>query len=290
MLTPTPPLVPGLSALAADYDALLCDVWGVIHNGIAAFPDACRALVEYRRGGGKVLLLTNAPRPSAPIHEQLAKLGVPREAYDDLLTSGDVTREMLHARSERRVTHIGPDRDLPLYEGLPQVLVGDDEAEVAVVTGLTDDSRETPEDYRDRLAALAARRVPMVCANPDLVVERGTQRVWCAGAVAKLYAEEFGGEAVLIGKPYAPVYEEARLRIAQITGARFRPERVLAVGDGLATDIRGAFGQGLDVLFVTGGIHSADFGPLGAPDPARVSARLMDEGLAVTAMVPRLTW
>ncbi len=290
MLTPTPPLVPGLSALAADYEALLCDVWGVIHNGIAAFPDACRALVEYRRGGGKVLLLTNAPRPSAPIHEQLAKLGVPREAYDDLLTSGDVTREMLHARSERRVTHIGPDRDLPLYEGLPQVLVGDDEAEVAVVTGLTDDTRETPEDYRDRLAALAARRVPMVCANPDLVVERGTQRVWCAGAVAKLYAEEFGGEAVLIGKPYAPVYEEARLRIAQITGARFRPERVLAVGDGLATDIRGAFGQGLDVLFVTGGIHSADFGPLGAPDPARVSARLMDEGLAVTAMVPRLTW
>ena len=290
MLTPTPPLVPGLSALAADYDALLCDVWGVIHNGIAAFPDACRALVEYRRGGGKVLLLTNAPRPSAPIHEQLAKLGVPREAYDDLLTSGDVTREMLHARSERRVTHIGPDRDLPLYEGLPQVLVGDDEAEVAVVTGLTDDSRETPEDYRDRLAALAARRVPMVCANPDLVVERGTQRVWCAGAVAKLYAEEFGGEAVLIGKPYAPVYEEARLRIAQLTGRRFDPARVLAIGDGLPTDIRGAHGQGLDVLFITGGIHAADFGPVAAPDPARVSARLMDEGLAVTALVPRLVW
>ena len=290
MLTPTPPLVPGLSALAADYDALLCDVWGVIHNGVAAFPDACRALVEYRRGGGKVLLLTNAPRPSAPIHEQLAKLGVPREAYDDLLTSGDVTREMLHARSERRVAHIGPDRDLPLYEGLPQVLVGYDEAEVVVVTGLTDDTRETPEDYRARLTSLAARRVPMVCANPDLVVERGTQRVWCAGAVAKFYVEAFGGEAVLIGKPYAPVYEEARLRIAQITGARFRSERVLAVGDGLNTDIRGAFGQGLDVLFVTGGIHSADFGPLGAPDPARVSARLMDEGLAVTAMVPRLAW
>ena len=290
MLTPTPPLVSGLSALAADYDALLCDVWGVLHNGVAAFPDACRALVEYRKGGGKVVLLTNAPRPSGPIHEQLARLGVPREAYDDLLTSGDVTREILHARAERGIVHIGPDRDLALYEGLPQRLVGDDEAEMIVVTGLADDTRETPEDYRGRLAALAAKRLPMVCANPDLVVERGTQKVWCAGAIAKLYTEAFDGEAALIGKPYAPVYEEARLRIAQLTGKCFEPKRVMAIGDGLHTDIRGAFVQGFDVLFVTGGIHAADFGPTEAPDPARVAARLMDEGLAVTAMVPRLVW
>ena len=290
MLTPTPPLVPGLSALAATYDALLCDVWGVLHNGVAAFPEACRALVEYRRGGGKVLLLTNAPRPSGPIHEQLARLGVPRDAYDDLLTSGDVTREMLHARPERRVLHIGPERDLPLYQGLPHRLVGDAEAEVVVVTGLVDDTRETPDDYRPRLAALAARRLPMVCANPDLVVERGSDKVWCAGALARLYSEAFDGEAALIGKPYPPVYEEARLRIAQLTGHRFDVSRVLAIGDGLATDIRGAFGQGFDVLFVTGGIHAADFGPVDAPDPARVAARLMDDGLAVTALVPRLVW
>ena len=290
MLTPTPPLVSGLSALAANYDAVLCDVWGVLHNGVAAYPEACRALVEYRARGGRVVLLTNAPRPSGPIHEQLAKLGVPREAYDDLLTSGDVTREMLHARSERRVLHIGPERDLPLYEGLDLDLVEDAEAEVVVVTGLADDTRETPEDYRSRLAALAERRLPMVCANPDLVVERGSQKVWCAGALAKLYVDDFTGEAALIGKPYPPVYEEARLRIAQLTGKRFDPKRVLAIGDGLPTDIRGAHGEGLDVLFVTGGIHGADFGPIDAPDAALVSARLMDEGLAVTAMVPRLVW
>jgi HAD superfamily hydrolase (TIGR01459 family) len=290
MLTPMPPLVSGLSALAANYDALLCDVWGVLHNGVAAFPEACRALVEYRRGGGKVLLLTNAPRPSGPIHEQLARLGVPRDAYDDLLTSGDVTREMLHARAERRILHIGPDRDLPLYEGLPHRLVGDAEADVVVVTGLVDDTRETPEDYRTRLAALAARRLPMVCANPDLVVERGADKVWCAGALARLYVDACGGEAALIGKPYPPVYEEARLRIARLTGHRFDAGRVLAIGDGLATDIRGAFTQGFDVLFVTGGIHAADFGPTDAPDPARVADRLMDEGLAVTALVPRLVW
>lgn len=290
MLTPTPPLVSGLSALAEDYDALLCDVWGVIHNGVAAFPEACRALVEFRRGGGRVVLLTNAPRPSAPIHEQLARLGVPREAYDDLLTSGDVTREMLHARSETRVLHIGPDRDLSLYEDLGKALVADAEAEMVVVTGLTDDTRETPDDYRARLAALAAERLPMVCANPDMVVDRGTDKVWCAGALAKIYAEDYGGEASMIGKPYPPVYEEARLRIAQLTGHRFDPKRVLAVGDGLHTDIRGAFGQGLDVLFVTGGIHAADFGPAHAPDPVRVHERLMAEGLAVTALVPHLRW
>ncbi len=290
MLTPNPPLVGGLSALAADYDALLCDVWGVVHNGVAVFPGASEALVEYRRGGGRVLLLTNAPRPSGPIHLQLAALGVAREAYDGLLTSGDVTREILKARSERRIAHIGPDRDLPLYEGLPHRLVDDADAEAVVVTGLVDDTRETPDDYRPRLAALAARRLPMICANPDFVVERGTQRVWCAGALARLYVTAFGGEAALIGKPYAPVYEEALLRIATMVGPRFDAGRVLAVGDGLATDIRGAFTQGLDVLFVTGGIHSADFGPVEAPDVERVRLRLMDEGLAVTASVPRLVW
>ncbi len=290
MLTPMPPLISGLSILAPRYDALLCDVWGVLHNGIDAFPGAWQALARFRRGGGKVVLLTNAPRPAEPIHAQLARLGVAREAYDDLLTSGDVTREMLMARPERRVLHIGPDRDLALYEGLPHVLVGDDEAEVVVATGLFDDFNETPEDYRERLGALARRRLPMVCANPDLVVERGTQKIFCAGSLAHLYIAELGGEATLIGKPYAPVYEEARLRIAELTGKPFDAARVLAIGDGLPTDIRGAHGQGIDALFITGGIHAADFGPLEAPDPARVANRLMDEGLAVTALLPRLVW
>ena len=289
MLTLSPPRISGLSALAGAYDAVLCDVWGVLHNGVAAFPAACEALVNYRKGGGRVLLLTNAPRPADPIHEQLARLGVPRAAYDDLLTSGDVTREILMSRPERAVLHIGPDRDLALYQDLPIRLVGDDEAEAIVVTGLRDDTVETPDDYRARLASLAHRRLPMVCANPDIIVERGTQKVWCAGALARVY-EEYDGEVVLVGKPYPPVYEEARLRLAEIGGRPFTDLKVLAIGDGLATDIRGACGQKMDVLFVTAGIHGAEFGPLDDPDPKTVEIRLMDEELAVTAMMPRLVW
>lgn len=290
MLTFSPPRVAGLSALAADYDAVLCDVWGVLHNGIAAFPGAPEALARYRAAGGKVVLLTNAPRPSGPIHDQLAQFGVPRDAYDDLLTSGDVTRVLLGARPERRISHIGPERDLALYDGLAQGLVDDAQADIVVVTGLDDDTRETPDDYRPRLAALAARRLPMICANPDIVVHRGEQLVWCAGALARLYADEFGGDVTLVGKPHGPVYAEALVRIAGLTGRPATEARVLAIGDGLPTDIRGAHAQRFDVLFISGGIHVDDFGPLHAPDPARIEQRLMEEDLAVTAYCPRLVW
>ena len=290
MLQPSPPLVSGLSVLAADHDALICDVWGVLHNGLAAHPAACEALVDYRRGGGRVVLLTNAPRPSGPIHAQLAALGVPRAAYDDLVTSGDVTRETLMARPERSIAHVGPERDLPIYEGLPHRLVADAEADIVVCSGLVDDLTETPEDYRDRLAALAARRLPMLCANPDMIVERGDQKVWCAGALAKVYSDTFGGAVTLIGKPHPPVYAEVRRRIERLLDRPVDDRRLLAIGDGLPTDIRGAVEQGIDVLFVTGGIHADDFGPVADPDPARVAARLAAEGLAVTAMIPRLVW
>lgn len=289
MLTATPQLVSGLSALAPAYDAVLCDVWGVLHNGIATFPGASEALVAYREGGGRVVLLTNAPRPAGPIHDQLALLGVARAAYDDLLTSGDVTRVLLANRPERRIVHIGPDRDLPLYDGLPHRLVDDADGDVVVATGLTDDLVETPEDYHGRLAALAARGLPMICANPDIVVQRGDRTVWCAGALARLY-EDFGGPVTLVGKPHGPVYDEARRRIGALTGKPFDGARVLAIGDGLPTDIRGAHGQGFDVLFVTGGIHAADFGPVERPDPRLVEIRLMQEELAVTALLPRLVW
>ncbi|MCE1234879.1 MAG: TIGR01459 family HAD-type hydrolase [Hyphomicrobiales bacterium] len=289
MLTLSPPRIPGLSALAGDYDALLCDVWGVVHDGVAAFPAACEALTKFRAGGGRVVLLTNAPRPSDPIRAQLAELGVPASAYDDVLTSGDVTREILMGRPERAILHLGPARDLSLYDALPIELVDDDRAELVVATGLLDDDVETPVDYRVRLAALARRRLPLVCANPDIVVDRGAKRVWCAGALARVY-EELGGEAILIGKPYPPVYEEARLRLAELCGRPFAGLKVLAVGDGLPTDIRGAYGQRLDALFITAGIHGAEFGPLDDPDPKRVEMRLMEEDLAVTAMIPRLAW
>ena len=289
MLTTSPSRVDGLSAFVGHYDALVCDVWGVVHNGITAFERACDALVRWRAGGGRVLLLTNAPRPAGPIHEQLARLGVPREAYDDLLTSGDVTREILRRRSERRVLHVGPPRDLPLLDGLHLLRVGDADAEIVLLTGLFDDNVETPEDYRPRLAELAARRVPLVCANPDIVVERGHQRVWCAGALARLY-EELGGEITLVGKPFGPVYDETRLRLSELYGRPFGQIRTLAIGDGLATDVRGAFLQKFDTLFVTGGIHAADFGPLDDPDPVRVADRLEAEGIGATAFLPMLAW
>ncbi|TBW32887.1 TIGR01459 family HAD-type hydrolase [Siculibacillus lacustris] len=289
MLTPSPARIPGLSAIAGGYDALLCDVWGVLHDGVTAYPGAAEALLAARASGLRILLLTNAPRPSAPIGDQLSALGIPPGAYDDILTSGDATRVLLAERPERRIAHIGPDRDLGLYDGLPQALVDDGTAEMVVVTGLTDDTVETPEDYHDRLQALAARGLPMICANPDIVVHRGGQQVWCAGALARVY-DTFGGAVTRVGKPYAPVYGEVRRRLAAAAGRPLLDSRILAIGDGLPTDVRGGHDQGFDVLFVTGGIHAADFGPLDAPDPKRVEIRLMEEGLAVTAMLPRLVW
>ncbi|MEJ1157727.1 TIGR01459 family HAD-type hydrolase [Prosthecomicrobium sp. N25] len=289
MRSVSPDLVAGLSVLAPRYRAVLSDVWGVVHNGVAAFRPACEALEAYRATGGIVVLITNAPRPAEPIRAQIRALGVRTEAYDDIVTSGDVTRDCLASRAERGIVHIGPERDLTLYDGLPGRLVDDGAGEILSVTGLFDDERETPEDYRPRLTAFAARGVPLVCANPDIVVERGETLVWCAGALARLY-EEIGGEVVMLGKPFRPIYDAARTRIARIAGESLATREILAIGDGLPTDIRGADAQDLDVLFVTGGIHALDFGDPSHPDPALVSARLKSEGLGATAMMARLGW
>ena len=284
-----PPLIAGLSEIASGYTALICDVWGVIHNGVAAFPGAIEALTAFRRGGGRVCLVTNAPRPNAPIHEQLAQFGVPRDAYDDIVTSGDVTRHLLATRGERSLVHIGPERDLSLYDGLHLDLTADDAGEIICVTGLNDDTVETPEDYRDRLAALAARGLTLVCANPDIVVERGHQLIWCAGALAKLY-EELGGRVEMLGKPFSPIYAEALTRLELAADRVVAKSEILAIGDGLPTDVRGGVAQGIDVLFVTAGIHAADFGAPEAPDMAKVASRLAREGLAARAAIPRLAW
>jgi HAD superfamily hydrolase (TIGR01459 family) len=274
----------GLQDLTDSYDALLCDVWGVIHNGVAAFPDAVEALRRFRAKVGPVVLLTNAPRPHGPIRDQLRQLRVPDDAYDAIVTSGDVTRAVIAERPGAKVLHIGADRDLSFYVGLDARLVSEVEAEVVSCTGLFDDETETPEDYRLLLQRCAARNLVMVCANPDLVVERGDRLVYCAGALARLY-EELGGKIVLVGKPHAPIYATARRVLAELGGTK-----MLAVGDGLPTDIRGACDNGVDVLFVTGGIHAADFGPPGAPEPDRVAARLRAEGLGAVAFMPALAW
>ena len=276
--------IAGLRELRATYDALLCDVWGVLHDGLASFPPAVDALRRFRAEGGRVVLVTNAPRPWPSISDQLSRLGVDEDAYDAVVSSGDVTREIIGARPGTRVYHLGPDRDLPFYEGLDIALVGEAEADLVSCTGLVDDARETPEDYRALLTRLAARRLDMVCANPDIVVHRGPDLVYCAGALARLYAE-LGGRAVLAGKPHAPIYEAARRKLEAL-GAR----SILAVGDGLPTDIRGAVENGFDALFVTAGIHGADFGPPDAPAPARVAARLEAEGLTAIGYMPALVW
>jgi HAD superfamily hydrolase (TIGR01459 family) len=274
----------GLKQLADFYDSLLCDVWGVLHNGVAAFPAAVDALQRFRAEAGPVVLLTNAPRPAWAIRDQLRRLGVPDDAYDALVTSGDVTRELIAARAGVKLLHLGPERDLSLYGELDVALVDEAGAELVACTGLFDDTVETPEHYRALLERLAGRGLEMVCANPDLVVERGGTLVYCAGALARLYAE-LGGKTILVGKPFRAVYQAARRQVGALGGSR-----ILAVGDGLPTDIRGAVDDGLDVLFVTGGIHAADFGPAAEPDGTRVAARLAAEGLRAVAFIPALAW
>jgi HAD superfamily hydrolase (TIGR01459 family) len=265
------PLIDGLGALSGRYDAILCDIWGVLHNGRDAFAPASAALAAFRRAGGTVALITNAPRPNPVIRDQALHFGVAPEAFDAVVTSGDVTLEMIVARGAAPLHHIGPPRDLALIaaaaeRGVTPALVEPEDAAYVLCTGLFDDSRETPADYAARFDALIARGAPMVCANPDLVVHRGHKLVYCAGALAELY-QALGGETVYAGKPYPPIYHASLERIAALRGAPVAPGRVLAIGDALRTDLAGAAAVGLDALFVADGIHRDEFyGPEAAPD------------------------
>uniref|UniRef100_UPI003BAC1EF4 TIGR01459 family HAD-type hydrolase n=1 Tax=Stappia sp. TaxID=1870903 RepID=UPI003BAC1EF4 len=290
MTATTPLLIPGLSVLAPSYRAILCDVWGVLHNGVAAFAPACEALAAFRREtGAPVVLITNAPRPNPPVKAQLASLGVPRDAFDEVVTSGDVTRDAITALDGAPIQHIGPERDLTLFEGFANPLVGEEDAQAVVCTGLVDDENETPESYRPAFERMIARGLTFICANPDIVVERGDKLVWCAGALARLY-EDMGGKVTIVGKPHTPIYNLAIARAEAAAGAPLERSSILAIGDGLPTDIRGAYANSLDVLFITGGIHGADFGPTGAPEEDLVRKRLAEEGLRARAAIPELRW
>jgi HAD superfamily hydrolase (TIGR01459 family) len=272
----------GLSDLAGRYDVLLCDVWGVIHNGQESFPGPCAALARWRESVGPVVLISNSPRPSHEVILQLRMLGVPRETWSALVTSGDVTRELLAASAPGPAFRLGPERDTPLYAGLGLDFVPLDEARFIACTGPFDDDVETPEDYRDLLTAAAARNLPMICANPDKVVQRGDRLVYCGGALAELY-ETLGGTAIMAGKPYEPIYQASLARASELAGTPIDTGRVLAIGDGVGTDVAGANAQGLDVLFIAAGIHGAEAqGPDGRLDPAAV-ARLLDAGGAHAA-------
>lgn len=279
----------GLSELAPRYKGILSDIWGVVHNGVSQFEGAVDALIRYRETGGKVVLITNAPRPCGPIYDQLDGLNVSRDAYDDLVTSGDVTRKVLADSGKTKILHLGPERDLPLYEGLGLSLVGEADAEMVCCTGLFDDTTETPDDYDDLLKTLARRQLPMVCANPDRVVERGDKMIYCAGALASRF-EAYAGETILVGKPEAPIYDASLSALNAAVGAPVEKSDVLIIGDSLPTDMRGGHYQKIDALFITSGIHAQMFGSADEPDHERVQHRLEHEDVESVGYMPRLVW
>lgn len=277
-------------SLARDYDVLLSDVWGVVHNSLAAFAPACDALVRFRQAGGTVILITNAPRPSAAVAGILDGLGVPRAAYDAITSSGDVTRGFVKSRLGQRVFHLGPPRDLPIFDGLDVTLAPPEAADYVVCSGLFDDTTETPDNYRDMLAAMRRRALFMVCANPDIVVERGEHLVYCAGALADAYAA-LGGEVLYCGKPHAPIYQAALEVAAGARGGAAVPkERVLAIGDSVRTDLTGATAFGLDSIFVTSAIHADEYGGRHTPDLDALKAIFAAAGVAPRAVMRRLIW
>jgi HAD superfamily hydrolase (TIGR01450 family) len=271
--------------IAAQYDVVLCDVWGVLHNGVEAFSYASEALAEARKAGLTVVLITNSPRPHPGVKVQIRGLGVTDDAYDRIVTSGDVTRALI-AEGPKKVYFIGAEKDLPLLDGLGVEPVGLDEAGIVVCAGLREDETETVEDYRDELTALAARKLPFICANPDLVVERGHKLIPCAGALAKFY-EELGCTTQIAGKPHRPIYEKSLSEARDVRGA-FDLGRVIAVGDGMPTDVRGAEAYGLDVLYISGGIHAQHYVEAGRTDEAKLAAFLAQENTHPKWWMPRL--
>jgi HAD superfamily hydrolase (TIGR01459 family) len=282
--------IDGLGGLAGRYDVLLCDVWGVIHNGAESFSGPCAALTRWRETVGPVVLISNAARPHPEVIVQLDELGVPRSAYSAMITSGDVTRHLLSARAPGPVYRIGPERDRPLYAGLGMEFAPLDQAAFVSVSGPVNDEVETPEDYRELLTEAVARKLPLICANPDKIVQRGPRLIYCGGALADLY-ESLGGEVIMAGKPHAPIYAAALGRAEELVGKPVAKERVLAIGDGVPTDVAGANAQGLDALFISGGIHDAEtLGADGRLDPAAAEALLAASGRHAAYAMRTLAW
>ncbi|EAU41769.1 hydrolase, haloacid dehalogenase-like family protein [Fulvimarina pelagi HTCC2506] len=271
-----------LEDVTEGYGAIICDVWGVVHNGVSKFAAAEEALLSARHDGLKVVLLTNSPRPHDGVVAQLESMGFDRNAFDHIVTSGDATRDLI-AKGDGPVYHIGPERDLDLFKGLEVERVPMDEASRIVASGLFDDENETPDDYRELLKDLRDRELTMICANPDVVVQRGEKLIYCAGAIAREYAA-LGGEVAFAGKPHRPIYELAAERIGFGEAER---HRILAIGDGMPTDIKGAKAFGLDVLFITRGIHGDELNSVD-PSAESVTRLLGQNGLSAQYFMPAL--
>jgi HAD superfamily hydrolase (TIGR01459 family) len=274
-----------IDSIADRYDAILCDVWGVIHDGRRIFPAAARALTRLRQAGKRVVLLTNVPKPRDPIPGQLDRLGFPRAAYDTIVTSGDAIRAELAARAPGPMYKIGPAHDGSLWAGLDLQFSALESADFIGISGLNDDS-ETPADYTDILRKARARDLDMLCANPDIVVRVGEHLIWCAGAIARDYAA-LGGRVIMAGKPHAPIYA---LAYRELGGEASIPDkaRILAIGDGIGTDIAGANAQGLDCLLIASGMHGEALCSDGLLDSAKVNAALAADGVSATYVMAEL--
>ena len=284
----TPDILDGCGALLARYDLLVCDLWGVVHDGVNAHDAACDALLRFRRGGGTVVLLSNAPMPSDVTARFIERIGVPRDAYDRLVTSGDLTLAVLAERGIRRVHHIGPEkRDDALFATIERVPFA--HAEAIVCSGLEDDGAETADNYRDRLAAALARDMTLVCANPDLAVEVGGVSYPCAGAIAALY-EAMGGHVVWCGKPHAPAYAAAFAAGEAARGKPVERARILGIGDALRTDVAGAGHAGIDALMIASGLHREEIWTDGTLDPAKARSVVAGSGLPCRAVSAWLSW
>jgi HAD superfamily hydrolase (TIGR01459 family) len=275
-----------LSELVDGVEVILSDIWGVVHNGLESFPEACQALHTFRQRGGTVILITNAPRPADSVQRQLRKLGVADEIYDAIVSSGDLTRHFVGDHPGKKMFWLGPERDSSIYRGLDAVTAPLEQADYIVCTGLFDDETESAEDYRAMMLQARERKLPLVCANPDIVVERGDRLIYCAGAIAELY-RELGGEVIFYGKPHRPIYERAMALAAERRGHPAPLDRVLAIGDSVRTDLTGAHGFGIDCLFVTRGIHSEDFEGIDQLDPASVKELF---GHPPKALMRELRW
>ena len=284
------PVLDSATEFLTSHEGVICDLWGVVHNGVRPHKGAVETLVGVREKGVPVLLLSNAPRPYPSVEAQLDALGVPKDAYDGILTSGDLTRDAIAGGGYGKIyLNLGPSRDHPTTDGLDLIEGDIDTADFILCTGLYDDITEQPSDYEDLFKVALRRKLAMVCANPDIVVQRGDEIIYCAGALADLY-RKMGGAAVLYGKPEERTFVAALARLSEIAARDIPADRAVMIGDGLKTDITGANRSGLASLLIAHGIHGEELGyRKGRPlDGARVAKVLAGKGLTATAAMAAL--